>query len=270
MDPNYQADEDEGAQAMAAAMGFSGFGKATTKKRKFNSATDAFVEGQELEKLDKGGRKGQGSGGNTIPLGKPRVFGGVPALETSDVPYSEQGERLVVGNGDAIDLGEDMDDEEAGPNYIDSSKTPPIDTEGYESVELNKPPEMSEEEAQEMQTRVATILARIGGDDTSSSSAFKEPSERIEQYAGSRPESAYTAFVQGGQGRAPGHQKDPHDSASVASSSRQSYRGEQNPTWYIDYYDPAFNENPWDGFEKEKGLEPLSKWPENVGRRQQI
>ncbi|KAJ4306727.1 hypothetical protein N0V88_000093 [Collariella sp. IMI 366227] len=29
-----------------------------------------------------------------------------------------------------------------------------------------------------------------------------------------------------------------------------------NPTWYIEYYDPSSNENPWEGMEKFKGLEP--------------
>lgn len=267
MDPNYEDDEDEDAQAMAAAMGFSGFGKAAMKKRKFNSATDAFVEGQELAKLDKGGKKGQGSGGNTIPLGKPRLFGVVPALAPSK---SEQGNGQIVENGDEIDLGEDMDGEEEGPNYIDSSKTPPLDAEGDERVESNRAPTISGAEAQEMQTRIDAILASIGGDDTSTSSTFKGPSENIEQPPELRPELASTAFLHGGQGRVPRYQKDGHDSASIASSSRQSYRGEWNPTWYTEYYDPSFNANPWEGFEKLQGLKPVSNWPENVGRRQRI
>jgi hypothetical protein len=78
MDPDYTS-EDE-SSAMAAAMGFSSFGsQGPAKKRKFNPKTDALVDGQELEALDRGGKKGQGSGGNTIPLGKARVFGQGPA-----------------------------------------------------------------------------------------------------------------------------------------------------------------------------------------------
>ncbi|KAL1842425.1 hypothetical protein VTJ49DRAFT_5273 [Mycothermus thermophilus] len=50
-----------------------------------------------------------------------------------------------------------------------------------------------------------------------------------------------------------------------------------NPLWYVDYYDPSFNENPWEGMEKFKGLEPVGtflarKWdredkkvPESAG-----
>ncbi|KAK4237668.1 hypothetical protein C8A03DRAFT_15817 [Achaetomium macrosporum] len=33
-----------------------------------------------------------------------------------------------------------------------------------------------------------------------------------------------------------------------------------NPQWYIDYYDPSSNENPWEGMEKFKGLEPVGTW----------
>ncbi|KAL2129979.1 hypothetical protein VTI74DRAFT_7048 [Chaetomium olivicolor] len=33
-----------------------------------------------------------------------------------------------------------------------------------------------------------------------------------------------------------------------------------NPNWYIDYYDPSSNENPWEGMEKYKGLEPVGTW----------
>ncbi|KAK3304071.1 uncharacterized protein B0T15DRAFT_229023 [Chaetomium strumarium] len=36
--------------------------------------------------------------------------------------------------------------------------------------------------------------------------------------------------------------------------------GGANPQWYIDYYDPSSNENPWEGMEKFKGLEPVGTW----------
>ncbi|KAL2116438.1 hypothetical protein VTJ04DRAFT_8606 [Mycothermus thermophilus] len=34
-------------------------------------------------------------------------------------------------------------------------------------------------------------------------------------------------------------------------------RGGYNPLWYVDYYDSSCNENPWEGMEKFKGLEPV-------------
>ncbi|KAK4101918.1 hypothetical protein N658DRAFT_506650 [Parathielavia hyrcaniae] len=33
-----------------------------------------------------------------------------------------------------------------------------------------------------------------------------------------------------------------------------------NPLWYINYYDPSSNENPWEGMEKHKGLSPVGSW----------
>lgn len=86
---------DEDAAAMAAAMGFSSFGshKPPAKKRKFNPATDAFVSGQELEAIDRGGKNGKGSGGNTMPLGKVRQFGAE--------------KKIVSTNEDEIDIDDE-------------------------------------------------------------------------------------------------------------------------------------------------------------------
>ncbi|RAL59935.1 hypothetical protein DID88_000561 [Monilinia fructigena] len=113
--------EDDSA-AMAAMMGFSGFGNQNplSKKRKFNAATDAFVEGAELEKIDRGGKNGQGSGGNQIPLGKMRVIGEkVVEKRNSEEIDLDEGED---GNGDkTAEAGEDE-----GPRYMDTSAPPPI------------------------------------------------------------------------------------------------------------------------------------------------
>jgi hypothetical protein len=139
MDPNY-IDEEEEAAAMAAMMGFSGFGsqKPPAKKRKF--AADAYIDGQES--VDKGGKKGQGSGGNTMPLGKARVFGTGPMNKTMEP---------AAMNDSEIDLGED--NETDGPQYIDTSLPPPIlaDEEG---PRLEPPRGVPDEEAKEMQSRI--------------------------------------------------------------------------------------------------------------------
>ncbi|KAK0634867.1 hypothetical protein B0T17DRAFT_502468 [Bombardia bombarda] len=37
-------------------------------------------------------------------------------------------------------------------------------------------------------------------------------------------------------------------------------RGGQNRQWYIDYYDPSSNENPWERLEQTMGLEPRGSW----------
>ena len=139
MDPNYIYEEEEAA-AVAAMMGFSGFGsqKPPAKKRKF--MTDAFIEGQEP--VDKGGKKGQGSGGNTMLLGKARVFGTGSANKAIE---------SVGMNDSEIDLGDD--DETDGPQYVDTSLPPPIlaDEEG---LRYQPPPGVSDEEAKEMQSRI--------------------------------------------------------------------------------------------------------------------
>ncbi|KAJ2899440.1 hypothetical protein MKZ38_003055 [Zalerion maritima] len=36
--------------------------------------------------------------------------------------------------------------------------------------------------------------------------------------------------------------------------------GSRNPEWYIGYYDPASNENPWAKLEERMGLEPQGDW----------
>lgn len=135
---------------MAAMMGFSSFGgPPAKKKRKFNSSTDAFVSGQELEKLDKGGKNGKGSGGNQIPLGKMRTFGnaggriqerkvaneeeislddddedGGVAIQAVQAPIPKtKPPASPTRNEEEINL--DMDSEEEGPQYEDTSHTPP-------------------------------------------------------------------------------------------------------------------------------------------------
>lgn len=33
-----------------------------------------------------------------------------------------------------------------------------------------------------------------------------------------------------------------------------------NPLWYVDYYDPSSNQNPWERLEQAKGLAPVGPW----------
>ncbi|KAH8763423.1 hypothetical protein BGZ57DRAFT_903272 [Hyaloscypha finlandica] len=291
-----EVSEDEDANAMVAFMGFSAFGsqKPPTKKRKFNPTTDAFVDGQELEKLDRGGKKGTGSGGNNVPLGKMRVLG----------------EKR--GNEDEIELDLDEEEDGQGPRYMDTSLPPPIeaglrggyggDTEGGEGPryvdtslpapanvgqergEDERPPcvdtsEISPEEAAEMQARIDAILARIGiepnaedGDVSTETSTLLPPPPGLPQ----RPAfsgTSDTEFMQGAsRGRA--------FSEATSTSSRGGRgrgrgrgggggreRGERNEKWYEGYYDPTFNENPWARLEKEKGLPSVWTWLENQPRR---
>lgn len=274
MDPEYRSSDDEDAEAaaMAAAMGFSSFGshQPATKKRKFNPATDAYIEGDELANLDKGGKKGQGSGGNTVPLGKERVFG---SSSSSKAPGG--GARLnpvEEGNQDEIALEESDDNDGEGPNYIDTSTAPPIESGDYvqRHVPTNSPPPtgVSEQEAREVQARIDALLASIGSgggpeDGTQQQQPPQQPPPPGVPAGGAALN--HTAFMLGGPRPPSSSRGGFNDGSSAASSSRPSGRGQRNPTWYIGYYDPSFNENPWAKLEQEKGLETLGRWPERQG-----
>jgi hypothetical protein len=164
MDPEY-VDEEEEAAAMAAMMGFSGFGsqKPPAKRRKFT--TDAFIDGQEP--VDRGGKKGQGSGGNTMPLGKTRVFG---------TGSTEKAMEPAGMNDSEIDLGDD--DEADGPQYVDTSLPPPVlpmHSEGPQYIDTSEPPPGAalEEEAREMQSRI-DVSNPLNGKDKRSSGVYRQ------------------------------------------------------------------------------------------------
>jgi hypothetical protein len=295
--------EDEDATAMAAFMGFSAFGAQNppTKKRKFNPSTDAFVEGEELEKMDRGGKKGMGSGGNTMPLGKARVMGKIMGRGG--------------GNEDEIELDDDDDDDD-GPRYINTSLSPPAeaglrggnsgdmgDGDGprYMNISLPAPADVGNErgeddgpayvdtserspaEAAEMQARIDSILARIAPDpeapeddvdapldDTATESSPFPPLPHGLPQRPAFTASSDTEFMQGGsRGRS---------FSNATSNSSRGGRGrgrgggggwervERNEKWYEGYYDPTFNENPWARLEKEKGLQSVGTWLENQRR----
>lgn len=277
--------EDEEASAMAAAMGFSSFGshKPPAKKRKFNPTTDAFVEGQDLEKIDRGGKKGTGSGGNTMPLGKTRVLG--------------KPKEVGRNSEDEIDL--DADKDEGGPQYEDSSRIPPTEdnlddprdmdmslprrteqTDGAHeqgpayidtSEEAPAAATVPEAEKAEMQARIDAILASI-------ESAPPPPgSETLPLHSisgglppplglSNKPVYSDTSFMQGSPR---GHGRGAFSDAGSMASSRggrggrnHGGRGQHNKNWYEDYYDPSFNENPWAKLERVKGLQPVGTWIE--------
>ena len=251
---------------MAAAMGFSSFGshKPAAKKRKFNPATDAYVEGDELAGLDKGGKKGQGSGGNTMPLGKARVFGSAKGADerTREAPTG--------GNENEISL-DDEDDDDEGPRYIDTSTAPPIEATGsyiQRHAPSDPPPQpgVSEQEAREVQARIDALLSSLGG----GAPGTEHAAQALPHNLPPKPTFTNTAFMLGGPpppfqpgSRGGGF----NDASSVASSSRPSERGQKNPTWYVGYYDPSFNDNPWAKLEQARGLEPRGPWLDSQAAR---
>jgi hypothetical protein len=292
--PYGSEDDDPEAAAMAAAMGFSSFGshKPPAKKRKFNPTTDAFVEGQELESIDRGGRKGKGSGGNDIPLGKARVFGQLKSDKGNEDKIDLDLEDDVEGDGhgdggvplrgpqyiDASLAPLAEDNEEDGPQYLDTSLPAPMEVLSrnaqplYEESSEPAPATVSEEEAAEMQRRIDAILESIDSapspprqaeDSIPSRSTLPPPPKDLPN----RPAYSDTAFMQGGSRGGFGHGS---DTTSITSSrggrghggSRSGRGGEKNERWYEGYYDPSFNENPWKKLEMANGLKPVGTWLE--------
>ncbi|KAE9366004.1 hypothetical protein N431DRAFT_472574 [Stipitochalara longipes BDJ] len=299
MDPEHnsaEGSEDEDANAMAAFMGFSAFGsqKPPAKKRKFNATIDAFVEGQELAKLNRGGKKGSGSGGNNVPLGKMRVLGEKRGnedeirLDLDEEDGEEDGPRYMdTSLPPPIEAklrgrhGGDLEEEE-GPRYVDTSLPAPVDVErergGDKGPAYVDTSEVSPEEAAEMQARIDAILASIGSesnptvddDATTEASTLPPPPPGLPQ----RPAFMATSDTEFMQGASRGRAL----SDATSSSSRGGRgrgrgggggreRGEHNEKWYEGYYDPTFNENPWAKLEKEKGLPSVGTWLENQPRR---
>lgn len=238
--------EDDSA-AMAAMMGFSGFGNqdSRSKKRKFNAATDAFVEGAELEKIDRGGKKGQGSGGNQIPLGKTRVIG------------AKAEEKR---NEEEIDLGDDEDGEDEGPRYLDTSAPPPI-FDGIEGGEhalgqdgISEDPALVEEKRKAQEQVDAILAAAPEFAETNTSQPVPGHSHGLPE----RPVHGNLGFS-GNGGNRRGGRGGGSDAGSMASS-RPGGRGAFNKTWYEGYYDRSFNENPWAKLEERMGLEAKGAW----------
>ena len=280
------SDSDPEAASMAALMGFSTFGSQAPpkKKRKFNAATDAFVDGQELLKLDRGGKRGLGSGGNTMPLGKTRVFG--EKKRDGPAEGGEDGGKAEARNEDEIALDEENGEEEGGVRldrqdgprgrYERAIKTSPEDELGVRgSEEDDEIPshfmdtsvpsisQVEDEEARKAQEKIDAILA-ASGQDTSDPLPISNPAS-TEAFAKPRDLPQRPAFTNwNGVGRGRGGS----DTASIASSSRQSHgRREYNEKWYEGYYDPSFNENPWAALEKTNGLESKGSWIERDRRK---
>jgi hypothetical protein len=250
MGPSYTSSgsEDEETAAMAKAMGFSSFGAlAPSKKRKFNPATDAVIEGQALAPLERNGRGDRGTGGNQIPLGKARVLGTItvpaaaPKGNTDEISLDDEedgGDEGGEGIGHldmsvpALAEGEDAEVEEDGqePAYIDTSLPPP------------------NEEARAVQERIDAILAS-----NSAPATLMEKPKFVQKH----PDRGVAQFMAQLQEAPP--------PLPVMTSQRPQERGQRNAFWYVGYYDPSFNENPWASLEKANGLQPRGIWLEREG-----
>ena len=320
--------EDEEA-AMAAAMGFSGFGKApATKKRKYNSKTDACIDGQELQNIDKGGKRGQGSGGNEVPLGRMRVLG------ASSVEEEQSGGQGYVEIGEG-DVDEDRPMEE---RCWDTSRPAPAEEKlrnDARRAERRGKPMINEDEimlddegddsetalpqqspggivAQDAQSKIDAIVAAPASEpapalmseipDTPASALKPKQKQKQKQM----PAQGLAAFMTALQTPvipppsippppgtisaeaiippAPGTATTNHTYTTETASSLpqrpaqsapsqgpraaggRGAKGLRNELWYVGYYDPSFNENPWKQLEKENGLASIGTWIERPAR----
>ncbi|KFY53556.1 hypothetical protein V496_07494 [Pseudogymnoascus sp. VKM F-4515 (FW-2607)] len=302
MDPSYASSDDE-ADAMAAAMGFSSFGtQGPPKKRKFNPKSDAFIEGQDLESVDKGGKKGQGSGGNQIPLGRPRQFG-VPSQASAGAAKNDEEIALDDDEGPQY-----VDEDDEGPRYLDTSRPPPVmdgmgknedeilldedeDNQGPGYVDTSLPP--PNETAREAQEKIDAILSSTGSSAAPARPRQKQKAKKpqvgglgafisalktpvVAPPASIIPPAPGTTPVLQTPAVASLPQRPPPPSlstvgsagGSVGRSQNAGQRGQRNELWYIGYYDPSFNDNPWRGLEKENGLPEVGTWVERPQRGQ--
>jgi len=292
--PHPSDPEDDENAALSAFLGFSSFGsqKPPAKKRKFNAATDAFVERQDLDKINRGGKKGKGSGGNQIPLGKQRIIGGGGGEKKENT-------RMGGGNRDEIDLGDEgeetsparqiprrgltqmslpppvsrldapsrdsegIEDEgdADGPQYIDTSEPAPLTA----ATTQTTAPLIPDSEALEMQQRIDAILHSIGSappppgmDSFPQSTIISGPPPTLPAGLPARPAFSDTASSHGdGRGGF-------NSGRGGGRGGRE--RGQHNDRWYDGYYDPSFNENPWAELEKSRGLEAVGTWVERPRR----
>ncbi|KAK4140788.1 uncharacterized protein C8A04DRAFT_39612 [Dichotomopilus funicola] len=56
------------------------------------------------------------------------------------------------------------------------------------------------------------------------------------------------------------HHNQPHNSLPTGGHNSRSHGGQQNPLWYINYYDHSSNRNPWEELEQLRGLAPVGSW----------
>jgi hypothetical protein len=214
MDPSYVDSEDE-AEAMAKAMGFSSFGnQGPLKKRKFNPKTDAVVDGQGPAEAQEVFNNEQGSGGNRIPLGRSRVF----PTEADDEVAQDKGVALQQHHPGTqhTPAADGINEVESsdGPAYLDTSLPAPSESAGL------------------TQARIDAILAASAATASTPTNAGNE---------------AVSGDPGGAQAGSPG-------TRPSSLPQRPGPRGQRNEQWYLGYYDPSFNENPWAQLEREKGL----------------
>jgi len=253
-DPSLKPEEDlegDDEEAMAALMGFSTFGsQPLSKKRKYNPKTDAMIDGQELENVDRGGKRGKGSGGNNIPLGKMRVLGtssqGEKDLKLRDA--NEITDGAVNPDEIEIDIGDDDGDVfyEGEGKPADRTPVVPLSTAqngGSNTNSTTNPITMNKSLTSPRRSELNSVQQQIDAITTRDSYVPRSPP---------RPE------ISGNSSSS----LPPKPNFNMNRNNGHGRGGQRNELWYIGYFDPSFLENPWEELEREMGLSSRGQWLE--------
>ncbi|KAI0182122.1 hypothetical protein GGR52DRAFT_68131 [Hypoxylon sp. FL1284] len=215
---------EDTAAAMAQAMGFSSFGAQGTpnKRRKFNPRTDAVVASTSTSTLPlhNDAALKTTTGSNTIPLG-------VRTQNEDEIDLEDEEEEPVAPTNEVPSHLKDgrgnTDANNPGPQYLDTSRPSTIDP------------------ANEVQSEIDSIV------NTSS------------EWPGMASLSSFRGSRGGRRGRGPweGYQL---DRGRGGYHINQGHGGEPAKKWWVSYYDPSSNVNPWEHHEKTRGLEATAGW----------
>ncbi|KAI0996655.1 hypothetical protein K3495_g11528 [Podosphaera aphanis] len=221
---NFELPEDETA-SMAAAMGFTSFGSQLTKKRQFNHSADSYVEGQHLTHNGQSSKKDARSGGNKTPLGNPRIL-------------SSKKQTLDLGKNN-IEKAH-LEEDHFRSEYVDGKR-------------------LGESESDGKNNQVVTEKSVK----TFSKSAVPEP-QTVALDVHAQTDHHNPRFFQGTLQRKENNQLNNLANSCSLHKNLSGNHGKQevqrNENWYDDYYDPSFNENPWERLEISMGLKSKGCW----------
>lgn len=237
---------DTTTATMAATMGFTSFGGAPkhsysnpspsshhppTKKRRFNPyADDAVIAGPEK-----------------------------PAEDDSEQFYEEEDESTSKTNSIQFTAYEGQ--LHSTINTTTSSKPNPRHDADYPADAINHDDEIDYDDNDYDELAAGVDNHDFALDTTAGADATFESDDMPSSSVGTPQAQAQTqtqvlpgistALPARGGGRGAG--------AGFGSGGRGAPPG-RNPTWYVDYYDPSSNANPWEALEERLGMSAVGRW----------
>jgi len=254
--------DGDSAGAIAAAMGFSGFGQQArpSKKRRFNPRADASTSADASSHAPRPSHPSapRPTAANTTPLGPPRPR----PQQTSNLPLHPNPTAPPAEDGPADDLpAQDegyLTDPDPPPQYVDTSW--PVGA----PRPADKPP--TADELREEQARIDAIVA--AGDALYATSALDGQHGSRHGFrpsvVGSTPGSGRGSVSGAAAGFHPGSKPARGRGKGGALGGRVG-QGSEGREWYVGYYDPSSNENPWARLEAALGLMSKGTWLARTG-----